>query len=71
MGLTQIQLAEQVGVSRDWIIRLEQGRSKIELGLVLRALKTLKLSIQADPANSPDSEVEGISMDDILEGARE
>jgi transcriptional regulator with XRE-family HTH domain len=41
--LTQADLAEQLGVSRAWIIRLEQGAQRIELGLTLRALRALRL----------------------------
>lgn len=44
--LTQLQLAERVGVSRDWIIRLEQGKGSVELALVLRTLKALGLSLR-------------------------
>ncbi len=48
-GLSQTQLAALAGVSRDWIIGLEKGRSTVEFGLVLRTIKTLGLALSVDP----------------------
>lgn len=46
-GLTQASLAASAGVSRKWLIGLEQGaRTGAELGKVLAVLRTLDLSIQ-------------------------
>lgn len=42
-GLSQSALATQLGVERKWVIRLEAGNPKAELGLVLRALAALDL----------------------------
>jgi|SRR6185437_11536120 HTH-type transcriptional regulator/antitoxin HipB len=42
-GLSQSALAAQLGVERKWVIRLESGNPKAELGLVLRALDALDL----------------------------
>lgn len=42
-GLSQSALAAQLGVERKWIIRLESGNPKAELGLVLKALGALDL----------------------------
>ncbi len=47
--LSQTQLAALAGVSRDWIIGLEKGRSTVEFGLVLRTIKALGLALSADP----------------------
>src|SRR4029453_14189541 len=41
--MTQVDLAERLHVSRAWIIKLEQGRERLELGLVLRAMDVLGL----------------------------
>ena len=41
--MSQADLAEQLQVSRAWIIKLEQGRARLELGLVLKALDALGL----------------------------
>jgi len=42
-GLSQSALAAQLGVERKWVIRLEAGNSKAELGLVLKALDALDI----------------------------
>jgi HTH-type transcriptional regulator/antitoxin HipB len=42
-GLSQSALAELLGVERKWVLRLEAGNPTAELGLVLKALKTLGL----------------------------
>jgi len=55
-GLSQIALAARLGVERKWIIRLEAGNPKAELGLILKALEALGLqaflrSNESLPAN--------------------
>jgi transcriptional regulator with XRE-family HTH domain len=40
-GLSQSTLAERLGVERKWVLRLEAGNPKAELGLVLQALQAL------------------------------
>lgn len=47
LGWTQAELAMRSGVSRDWVIALEKGKPTLELGLVLRTLKALGLSLDA------------------------
>jgi len=42
-GLTQSGLAKLLGAERKWVINLESGNSKAEIGLVLRALEALDL----------------------------
>ncbi len=44
-GLSQQQLADRVGVSRRWIIQMEQGKPGVELGLVLKTLSALGLQV--------------------------
>jgi HTH-type transcriptional regulator/antitoxin HipB len=41
LGLDQRTLADQVGVSRQWIIEVERGKPRAEVGLVLRTLEAL------------------------------
>ncbi|MGH3501823.1 MAG: helix-turn-helix domain-containing protein, partial [Nocardioidaceae bacterium] len=36
-GLTQADLAARSGVSRQWVISVESGSSRAEIGLVMRA----------------------------------
>jgi len=42
-GLSQNRLAELLGVERKWVLRLEAGNPKAELGLVLKTLNALSL----------------------------
>lgn len=45
-GLTQQELAEQAGVSRKWLIGIEQGeRPRAELGKVLDLLRVLGIDL--------------------------
>jgi len=51
--LSQGALADQVGVGRKWIIHLEAGNPKAELGLVLRTLDALELQASLGEKASP------------------
>lgn len=66
---TQAELAERSGVSRDWIIALEQAKPSVELALVLRTLKALNLPLAINKASQPV--VEGINLDDILDQTKQ
>lgn len=45
-GLSQAELAERAGVSRQWVIAVEQGRKNgLEVGLVMRVLDALDASL--------------------------
>lgn len=46
-GVTQKALADQVGSSRQWVIRLEQGQPTIAMGRVLDVLSALGLEMVA------------------------
>lgn len=52
-SLSQDALAAQIGVGRKWVLHLEAGNPKAELGLVLKALEILQLqatlSVEAAP----------------------
>lgn len=45
LGMDQRDLAEKAGTSRKWIVEVEQGKSRAEIGLILRTLKTLGVSL--------------------------
>jgi transcriptional regulator with XRE-family HTH domain len=51
-GLSMQEVADRVGCSRQWISALEDGRERLEVALVLRALGAL--GIQLD-ARGPDA----------------
>jgi len=57
-GMTQAELAERVGASREWVRLLESGKPRLELGLTLRALSALGITLDAR-APTPTSSVPG------------
>lgn len=66
---TQAELAESSGVSRDWIIALEQAKPSVELALTLRTLKALNLPLAINQPKQPT--VEEINLDDILDQTKQ
>jgi HTH-type transcriptional regulator / antitoxin HipB len=70
-GLSQSALAAQLGVERKWVIRLESGNPKAELGLVLKALGALNLRAslgdEKPPSSRKDNGVSGESrLDEVF-----
>jgi HTH-type transcriptional regulator/antitoxin HipB len=57
-GLTQSELASLLGAERKWVLNLESGNSKAEIGLILRAIEVLGLRAfltdNAQPERGPD-----------------
>jgi|GEM_PF-1823929 len=55
-GLTQHELAETLGASRDWVNRVERGGApRAELLLVLRALASVGLTLSVEDGHAlPD-----------------
>jgi HTH-type transcriptional regulator/antitoxin HipB len=51
LGMDQIALAKKAGTSRKWLVEVEQGKPGAEIGLILRTLKSLEISIDLE-ANS-------------------
>ena len=53
LNYTQTQLAQKIGASREWVIRLEKGYSGLEVGLVLATLHALniKLTLSLEETN--------------------
>jgi HTH-type transcriptional regulator / antitoxin HipB len=52
-GLTQSALAELLGAERKWVLNLESGNSKAEIGLILRAIEALGLRATLNDQNQP------------------
>ncbi|MFI7708202.1 helix-turn-helix domain-containing protein [Nonomuraea sp. NPDC049480] len=73
LGRTQQAVADELGVSRQWIVRLEAGRATLELGLVMRALGVLGLTMEIkDPAVPRPAMSYGrsIDLDEVLAAVR-
>ena len=64
LGLTQHALAEQLGVSRQWIIDVEKGKPRAEAGLLLRALRVLGVQLVAE-SEGRDEPGDGLPVPDI------
>lgn len=71
LGLDQTRLAEKVGVSRQWIGGLEQGKPGAELALVLRTLRVLEMPLSTgEPQRSGGAADASIDIDAIVARAR-
>jgi HTH-type transcriptional regulator / antitoxin HipB len=66
LNLHQAAFAKQIGVSRQWIIELEHGHARAELGLVLRALDALNIRLDAAV---DEGELSGADIDAIVANA--
>lgn len=48
-GLSQSELGRRIGASRFWVAQFEKGKPGAELGLALKAIETLGLSVRIEP----------------------
>ncbi len=74
LGLDQGALAARVGVSRQWIVEVEKGKPRAEVGLILRTLRVLGIELNARIAGawSPGDVSPGglVDIDEIINHAR-
>ena len=72
LGLDQSTLAQRVGVSRQWIIEVEQGKPRAAVGLVLRALNALGVLLDArnEPSRKAKSSGAQVDLDALIDAAR-
>ena len=59
LGLTQGALAERIGSTRQWVVALEAGRPRLELGLTLRALASLGVTLDLRINETSDTQAAG------------
>ena len=52
LGMDQTALAKKAGTSRKWLVEVEQGKPGAEIGLILRTLKSLEISIALEADTS-------------------
>jgi len=73
LGLKQQALADKVGVSRQWLIEVEKGKQRAEIGLVMRTIQALGISlVTGDISTSEDRKrAQAIDIDRIVDAARE
>ena len=53
LRITQADLAERCGVSRQWMVGFEGGRTSVETGLALRTLRALDLHLELTLTDDP------------------
>lgn len=65
LGVTQAQVAEAAGVSRRWLLGLENGKPTMQIGLVFRTLEALDLLMEVRP-EAPSAGA--VDLDALLRG---
>ncbi len=70
LELEQAELAKLIGVSRQWVVGIEQGRERAELGLVLRALDSLGISLRSSIQTDNHKAEMSTYIDAIIAAAR-
>jgi len=73
LGLDQRTLAEKVGVSRQWLIDVEKGKARAEIGLILRTLNALGIGLRAEehsPQRTAKRAAAAVDIDAIVAEAR-
>jgi len=55
LGMDQIALAKKTGTSRKWLVEVEQGKPRAEIGLILRTLKSLDVSVDLKASSSRET----------------
>jgi HTH-type transcriptional regulator / antitoxin HipB len=70
LGLGQATLAEKIGVSRQWVVGIERGHSRAELGLVMRTLDALGIRLETKDRDATPRLPSGPDIDAIVAAAR-
>jgi len=72
LSLDQQNLANQVGVSRQWIVEIEKGKPRAEIGLLLRTLGVLglRMHVAVAPAAVPGAGEDPMDLAAIIANAR-
>ena len=75
LGLDQGSLARLVGVSRQWIVEIERGKRRAEMGLLLRTLSALGIELtlktKKESAAAPEVYAPGlVDLDALIRRAR-
>jgi HTH-type transcriptional regulator/antitoxin HipB len=79
LDMDQTDLARKVGVSRWWLVEIEKGKPRAEIGLILRTLNALQISLGAEMTGKSIAKVKkaankesrsSIDIDEIIEKAR-
>ena len=74
LKLSQTELARKAGVGRQWVVAIEHGKSRAEIGLVLRTLSALDLSLMIGSGERPLQSSDGmtpVDIDAVVNAAKE
>jgi HTH-type transcriptional regulator/antitoxin HipB len=73
LKLDQSTFAKRIGVSRQWVIEVERGHARAELGLVLRAIDALDIRLDASvvQTNRRGSTGSAVDIDAIVARAKQ
>jgi len=64
-GMSQAELAKLVGVHQPKISEIEQGRSGVGIGLILRVVNALGLSLDVRSRSSKEHVIQGTTKDEL------
>jgi HTH-type transcriptional regulator / antitoxin HipB len=70
LKLDQAAYAKRIGVSRYWVIMVERGHPRAELGLVLRALDALNIQLDASTGETKRGRSHAVDIDAIVAKAK-
>jgi HTH-type transcriptional regulator / antitoxin HipB len=73
-GLTQANFAAKAGVGRQWIVEVEKGKPGAHLGMILRTLRALDISLVVDEQGRKKRKMSGyrggVDLDELLNSLR-
>ena len=72
LALDQRSLAKKVGVSRQWIVEVEKGKPRAEIGLLLRTIDALgvQLMTEEEAPGKKRHTAPAVDIDSIVAAAR-
>jgi HTH-type transcriptional regulator/antitoxin HipB len=70
LKLDQAAFAKRIGVSRQWVIEIERGHARAELGLVLRAVDALNIHLDASIGQTNRRRSSTVDIDAIVAKAK-
>jgi HTH-type transcriptional regulator / antitoxin HipB len=70
LKLDQATFAKQIGVSRQWVIEIERGHARAELGLVLRAVDALNIHLDVSAGQNGRRRPSAVDIDAIVAKAK-
>ncbi len=67
LGLSQAEVAAKVGASRQWIIELEKGKERAELGLAFKLAEVLGVQFKAQKRTPPKAIVLTADQQNVMQ----